>query len=128
MLSVLVIEDEKRVLDFLSEILKREGYKVFEEALSAGLIRVVKKEERGSLTLLENKYIVDLEKIFKEGLTYRDLLARIEKPLIETVLERLGGNQVRSARLLGLNRNTLRTKIKKLGIDIRGIKSKFYGL
>jgi two-component system, NtrC family, nitrogen regulation response regulator GlnG len=43
----------------------------------------------------------------------------IEKPLIELVLERTGGNQVKSAEILGINRNTLRKKISALGIPIR---------
>jgi two-component system nitrogen regulation response regulator GlnG len=44
-------------------------------------------------------------------------LAVIEKPLIERALERTYGNQLKAAKILGINRNTIRTKIKKLGID-----------
>jgi two-component system nitrogen regulation response regulator GlnG len=46
------------------------------------------------------------------------LLARVEKPLIETALARTGGNQLRAAELLGINRNTLRKRILELGIDV----------
>ncbi len=46
------------------------------------------------------------------------LLARVEKPLIETALARTGGNQLRAAELLGINRNTLRKRIVDLGIDV----------
>ncbi len=42
---------------------------------------------------------------------YDRLVAEIEKPLIELALRRTGGNQVKAARMLGLNRNTLRKKI-----------------
>jgi two-component system, NtrC family, nitrogen regulation response regulator GlnG len=42
---------------------------------------------------------------------YEKIVAEIERPLIEIALKRAGGNQVRAARLLGLNRNTLRKKI-----------------
>jgi two-component system nitrogen regulation response regulator GlnG len=42
---------------------------------------------------------------------YDKIVAEIERPLIEIALKRAGGNQVRAARLLGLNRNTLRKKI-----------------
>ncbi|RIK94613.1 MAG: two-component system response regulator [Proteobacteria bacterium] len=46
------------------------------------------------------------------------LLERCERPLLETVLLHTGGNQLRAAALLGINRNTLRKKITELGIEI----------
>jgi len=49
---------------------------------------------------------------------HRLLLARIEKPLLETVLAHTGGNQLRAAALLGINRNTLRKKLNELEIDV----------
>jgi two-component system, NtrC family, nitrogen regulation response regulator GlnG len=42
---------------------------------------------------------------------YQKLVAEIERPLIELALKRASGNQVKAARMLGLNRNTLRKKI-----------------
>jgi two-component system nitrogen regulation response regulator GlnG len=47
------------------------------------------------------------------------LIAAVERPLIEVVMERAGGNQVKAAEMLGINRNTLRKKITDLGIEIR---------
>jgi two-component system nitrogen regulation response regulator GlnG len=47
------------------------------------------------------------------------LVAKLEKPLIEMTLERCQGNQIRAARMLGLNRNTLRKKILEHKIIIR---------
>jgi two-component system nitrogen regulation response regulator GlnG len=52
------------------------------------------------------------------GDIYRGLLERVERPLLETVLARTDGNQIRAAALLGINRNTLRKKITDLGIDV----------
>ncbi|MDD2689476.1 MAG: helix-turn-helix domain-containing protein [Candidatus Omnitrophica bacterium] len=53
----------------------------------------------------------------KQGILYKYVLEAVEKPLIERALERTYGNQLKAAKILGINRNTIRTKIKKLGID-----------
>ena len=50
---------------------------------------------------------------------YARTLEIIEKPLIEAVLERTNGNQLRAAEILGINRNTLRKKIGELGIELK---------
>lgn len=47
---------------------------------------------------------------------YDMVISSVEKPLIEVVLGRVAGNQTLAARLLGMNRNTLRKKMKVLGI------------
>ena len=54
---------------------------------------------------------------------YHRLVAEIERPLVELALKRAGGNQVRAARMLGLNRNTLRKKIT----DHKIVLTKFPG-
>ncbi len=49
------------------------------------------------------------------GLYFR-ILPLVEKPLIEMTLKATEGNQLKAAYVLGINRNTLRKKIKDLGI------------
>ena len=44
------------------------------------------------------------------------VLREVEHPLIVATLEITRGNQVRAAKILGMNRNTLRAKINALGI------------
>lgn len=46
------------------------------------------------------------------------LLREIEAPLIEITLNATGGNQIRCAEILGINRNTLRKKISDLDISV----------
>jgi two-component system nitrogen regulation response regulator GlnG len=49
---------------------------------------------------------------------YTRILRKIEFPLITAALAATRGNQIRAADLLGLNRNTLRKKIRDLGIKV----------
>jgi two-component system nitrogen regulation response regulator GlnG len=52
------------------------------------------------------------------------ILQEVERPLIEVCLSATKGNQIKAAQLLGLNRNTLRKKIRDLDIQVaRGVKS-----
>ena len=54
---------------------------------------------------------------------YDRVLREVERPLIELSLAATGGNQIKAAQLLGLNRNTLRKKIRELDIHVvRGVK------
>ena len=47
---------------------------------------------------------------------YDMVLAEMEKPLLSVVLEYTRGNQTRAAEILGLNRGTLRKKLKAHGL------------
>ncbi len=48
---------------------------------------------------------------------YQMVLAEIEQPLLETVLHYTRGNQSKAATILGLNRGTLRKKLKQYDIN-----------
>lgn len=53
---------------------------------------------------------------------YERVLAEVERPLIQMTLSATRGNQIKAAAMLGLNRNTLRKKIRDLEIPVlRGI-------
>ena len=52
-----------------------------------------------------------------EGL-YGRIISEVERPVISLCLRATNGNQIRAAKLLGLNRNTLRKKIRELGVNL----------
>ena len=47
------------------------------------------------------------------------IIGAIEEPLLQMVLDKTNGNQTQAANILGLNRNTLRKKIKAYQIKCR---------
>jgi two-component system nitrogen regulation response regulator GlnG len=49
---------------------------------------------------------------------YQRILAEVEYPLVLAAMTATRGNQIRAAELLGLNRNTLRKKIRELGVNV----------
>jgi Fis family transcriptional regulator len=64
------------------------------------------------------RYLEDMGSTEPEHV-YRKLLSEIEPPLIEEVLRYAGGNQSRTARILGMTRNTLRSKLRRYEIKAK---------
>ena len=48
---------------------------------------------------------------------YELVLSELEKPLLEEVMKYTRGNQTRAANLMGINRGTLRKKLKQYGMS-----------
>jgi two-component system, NtrC family, nitrogen regulation response regulator GlnG len=70
---------------------------------------MVRAKIRALLQRMEGYPIEDL---------YEEVISRVERPLIELVLERTSNNQLKAAEILGLNRNTLRKKIAERNVAI----------
>jgi len=51
------------------------------------------------------------------GDLYQLVLSEVEKPLFETVMEHTNNNQSKAAAILGINRGTLRKKLKQYHIE-----------
>lgn len=78
----------------------------------------------------ESRKVSDIEDFFRDRLAgvvaclkdgqesdfYAHTIRSVEKPLLELVLRESGGNQMKAARLLGMNRNTLRRRVSELGL------------
>lgn len=58
------------------------------------------------------QYFRDLDGEMPQAI-YDMVLSRVEKPMLEVVLDKAQGNQTRAAELLGINRNTLRKKMQE---------------
>ena len=72
------------------------------------------------------RHITQFLAAHQDGFTASDIydrvLAEVERPLIQMTLAATRGNQIKAAAMLGLNRNTLRKKIRDLEIPVvRGI-------
>ncbi|MDD3445367.1 MAG: helix-turn-helix domain-containing protein, partial [Zavarzinia sp.] len=84
-------------------------------------------DEPVSLSIAVERHLARYFAAHDEGLPpaglYDRILREVERPLIEISLSATRGNQIRAAELLGLNRNTLRKKIRDLDIQVlRSIK------
>jgi Fis family transcriptional regulator len=55
---------------------------------------------------------------------YSQVIEQVERPMIELALNLQQGNQIKTAELLGINRNTLRKKISDYKIKIGPLKPK----
>ena len=63
------------------------------------------------------KYFRDLDGE-KPRSVYDMVIRNVERPLLEVVLDRAEGNQTIAAKMLGINRNTLRKKMLTLKIKL----------
>ncbi|ABE53736.1 MULTISPECIES: DNA-binding transcriptional regulator Fis [Shewanella] len=48
---------------------------------------------------------------------YEMVLSEVEAPLLDIIMQHTRGNQTRAANMLGINRGTLRKKLKKYGMN-----------
>ena len=75
-----------------------------------------------SLSETVERYLIEHFATYGDALPpnglYEKIISEIEKPLLSISLSSVRGNQVRAAEMLGLNRNTLRKKIRELGIEV----------
>jgi len=87
-------------------------------------------EPRGGLTVLRTDQTEPLSECVRKAMRfylrhlgeyearglYQMVIAEVERPLIETLLEHTQGNQTQAARMLGVSRSTLRKKMAHYGI------------
>lgn len=64
-----------------------------------------------------NKYLSNPDNSECKDL-YQAVLSEVERPLFDRVMQYVRGNQTKAAELMGINRGTLRKKLKKYGLSI----------
>ena len=99
------------------------GEMVENELASVGRAALIDTPERtGDLSDSVEHFLAEYFMSFGQELPpaglYTRILRKVELPLITATLAATRGNQIRAADLLGLNRNTLRKKIRDLGIKV----------
>ncbi len=98
------------------------GVGIVEAELADASPMVAEPEEEGGLGHSVERHLRTYFNAHGENLPTSGLFDRVirevEKPLITLTLEATRGNQIRAAEVLGLNRNTLRKKIRELSIPV----------
>jgi DNA-binding protein Fis len=120
MLTIVITDNAEKVKEVIASMLSKIGNITIGIIKQGDMIKIAEKDSLKDLVSLEDK-IIELEDSLyneKRGALYKSILEVIEKPLLEHILERTEGNQLKAARILGLNRNTIRSKIKRLGIAV----------
>lgn len=100
------------------------GIDVIEAELAGGLptMDAMGATEGEGLSATVERHLRDYFNSHGDGLpppgVYDRVLREVEKPLIALALEATRGNQIKAAQILGLNRNTLRKKIRDLDVSV----------
>ncbi len=76
-------------------------------------------QETGLEDLVEHKMDAFFDQMgsVEASSVHKAVIAQVERPMIRSCLEWSGGNKLKAARVLGINRNTLSKKIKEYGIE-----------
>ncbi|SES90015.1 DNA-binding transcriptional regulator Fis [Thorsellia anophelis] len=78
--------------------------------------QVTQKPLRDSVKIAIKNYLAQLNGQDVEDV-YELVLSEVERPLLDMVMQYTRGNQTRAANMMGINRGTLRKKLKKYGMN-----------
>jgi len=99
------------------EVIQQELAELSAQSASAGI-----ESDADNLSTSIERHLRSYFEAHGDGLPpaglYDRILKELERPLISMTLEATNGNQIKSSQVLGLNRNTLRKKIRELNIPI----------
>jgi len=102
--------NENLGIDDFSFFLEKREEASLEELEEMGLEEMIEIRLKGFLARVKDLEMSDL---------HDTILQMAERPLLKLILKQTGYNQIKAAKVLGINRNTLRKKIKDLGILLK---------
>ena len=129
MTAILVIKDDHELQGLIEKILPASEARMTGNNLPEPLQRLLpmngRKLEEPTQALEEvvREVVKSEVNTGNEDHIHESVIGKVERALIGMVLEEEQGNQVRAARRLGINRNTLRKKMKDLQIITRVVTS-----
>ncbi|MFZ4762503.1 MAG: sigma-54-dependent transcriptional regulator [Alphaproteobacteria bacterium] len=100
-----------------------EQYKTAFSDMMANIVHPTNNKDQGEglgivVERQLSKFFEQYHDSLPEGRLYDLMIHEIERPLLRLTLAHADYNQLQTARILGINRNTLRKKIKELGIAV----------
>ncbi|WP_312489532.1 nitrogen regulation protein NR(I) [Sphingomonas sp.] len=134
-LDVLIAHDWPGNVRELENLMRRLAVLARDEVIDAEAVRVMLGEAMlaqpssapggtGDLAAAVRGFLAKLAierpSALDDGTLYDRVIGEVERPLIEVMLARHGGNQLRTARAMGINRNTLRKRLDSLHIGVSG--------
>ena len=78
--------------------------------------QIVQKPLRYTVKASLKNYLAEMKNSEISEL-YELVLCEVEQPMLDMVMQHARGNQTRAANIMGINRGTLRKKLKKYGMD-----------
>lgn len=117
-LAALYREDEISFENVLSELSENDVYQQVVDSENSDDLIISETLQQSIHRQLKKYFDAHASDELPPSGLYARILNEMERPLIELSLNATRGNQIKASKMLGLNRNTLRKKIKELDISI----------
>jgi DNA-binding protein Fis len=124
MINIVITENYQEIITKIEKVIAESGYSLVDEPQSGGALKIIQKLNNDQDDLVNKKLSflkVICNKKESNGV-YKDFCAKLEKKVIESALIETDGNKLKAAKILGINRNTLSSKINKFKIKINQFK------
>lgn len=111
--ATLVKDQAKGAAEISAQLQKNESSTPIEQDLA---VKLDKHSLEAIVEMKISRFLDQIGTYYPEDL-HSLIMKKVEKPLLGQILRRTGGNQVHASKILGINRNTLRKKMKLYGFS-----------